>query len=256
MTRIVCFASGKGGVGKTTSTINVGYALMEFGQDVIIVDGNITTPNMSIHLGIPHYAASLHDVLQGKIRIENTIYSHSSGLKVVPSGISLENLKKNINISLSDSIVDLVGKTDWILIDSPAGLGRESRLAIEAANEVIIITNPELPSVVDALKAEKVSKDIGTVPLGVVINKRKGIKEEMSIENVSTFLELPVLSVIDETNLVTKSIAAKQPLIYLYPHSAPATQFKKIAAALLGQEYDVIDKPTVIQRIRKLLRLT
>ena len=78
----------------------------------------------------------------------------------------------------------------------------------------------------------------------------------MTVENVSNFLDLPVISVVEETDHVTRSISAKQPLAYLYPNSSPAVQFKKVAAALLGQEYKIIEKPSVIQRIRKLLRLS
>ncbi len=253
MTRIVCLASGKGGVGKTTSTINLGSALLGFNQKVIIIDGNITTPNLSIHLGIPQNRPTLQDVLEEKSSIENAIYVHPTGLKIVPSGISLENMKRRFTKFISESIVDLVGKYDWILIDTPAGLGKEARIAMEAANEVIIVTNPELPAVVDALKAKNMAQALGTTPLGVIINKVIGDDTEMKLDNISNFLDLPILASIPFSKDIKKSIKEREPLVFDSPRSAATIQYKKVAAALLGSEYKFIEKPSVIQRIKKIL---
>jgi septum site-determining protein MinD len=255
MTRILCLASGKGGVGKTTGTINLGFALMSFNQKVVIVDGNITTPNMAIHLGVPQNKPTLQDVLEGRATIENAIYVHPSGLRVVPSGISLENMKRRFTKFISESIINLIGKWDWILIDTPAGLGREARIAIEAANEVVIVTNPELPAVVDALKAKNMSRALGTTPIGVIINKVIGDDTEMSADNIASFLELPILASVPFSKLIKRSIKEKEPASFMEPYSDVAVQFKKAAAALLGEKYEILEKPTVVQRIKKLLRI-
>ncbi|HDD05152.1 MAG TPA: septum site-determining protein MinD [Candidatus Aenigmarchaeota archaeon] len=254
MARILCVASGKGGVGKTTAVINLGAALFHFGQRVLIVDGNVTTPNLSLHLGIAKEKPTLHDVLEGSVNIENAIHLHSSGLMVIPAGISLTNLKKIYKKTIAQAITGIVGRFDWVLIDVPAGLGKEARLAIEAANEVVVVTNPELPAAVDALKVSRLAKNLGTSPLGVIVNKFAGEKGEMSPENVAEFVELPLLGVIPYSNLFLKALSAKYPLVLLYPNSTPAVQYKKIAAALLGEKYEIIEKPSIIQRIRRFLR--
>lgn len=82
MTRIISVLSGKGGVGKTTLVSNLGASLVKRGKNVIIIDGNVTAPNLSLHLGIPFYPITLHDVLKNKVPIESAIFHHESGLKL------------------------------------------------------------------------------------------------------------------------------------------------------------------------------
>ena len=99
MARIVACVSGKGGVGKTTITSNLGLVLNNLGKKTIVVDGNITTPNLSIHLGIPLYPITLHDVLKGEADIREALYLHPTGLTILPGGIGLQDLE---NINLDD----------------------------------------------------------------------------------------------------------------------------------------------------------
>ena len=85
MAKVYVITSGKGGVGKTTTAVNLGAALNKFKEDVLIVDANLSTPNLGLHFGAPIVPVSLSHVLQGKAEIEDAIYEHSSGLKLVPS---------------------------------------------------------------------------------------------------------------------------------------------------------------------------
>ena len=87
MTRIIAVAGCKGGVGKTTMSANLGAALAALDRDTIIIDANLTTPNLGLHLGIPLYPVTLHDVLKGKNNIKDAIYEHESGAKIIPAGI-------------------------------------------------------------------------------------------------------------------------------------------------------------------------
>src|SRR3989338_3248141 len=94
MTKIITITSGKGGVGKTTTAINLGAALNAFGKEVIIVDANLTTPNVGLHLGAPLVPVSLNHVLLGKADITDAIYEHASGTKIIPSSLSVKELKR------------------------------------------------------------------------------------------------------------------------------------------------------------------
>ena len=90
MTRIITIASGKGGVGKTTVVINLGLAMQMLGEDVIIIDSNVSTPNVSLHLGMAKVGWNVQDVLEGKIKLSEATYIHPiTGLKIVPAGISV-----------------------------------------------------------------------------------------------------------------------------------------------------------------------
>ncbi len=152
MTKIYSIISGKGGVGKTSSTINLGAALNKLGEDVIIVDGNLTTPNIGIHLGAPIVPITLNHVLNNQARIEDAIYEHESGTKVLPASLSLKETEKIDYKKIPEVLRKLKKFTNYVLIDSAAGLGEEARFAILSSDEVIIVTNPEISAVTDALK--------------------------------------------------------------------------------------------------------
>ena len=101
MTRIIGVVSGKGGVGKTTMVANVGTALAKMGKDVIVLDANLTTPSLGMHLGLPLYPVTIHDVLKGRASIKDAIYVHDSGLKIIPAGISLRDSRQTRSTSLA-----------------------------------------------------------------------------------------------------------------------------------------------------------
>src|SRR3990167_6287456 len=94
MAKLLTIISGKGGVGKTTTAINLGAALNSFGKEVIVLDANLTTPNVGLHLGAPIVPVNLNHVLNGKANIADAIYEHESGMKIVPSSLSVRELRK------------------------------------------------------------------------------------------------------------------------------------------------------------------
>jgi septum site-determining protein MinD len=237
MTRIITVASGKGGVGKTTLVSNLASALASFKKSVIAVDGNLTTPNLGIHLGIPLYPITLQDVLNGKARLNDALYYHPAGFTVLPADLSLRKLRMANSHELVNIFYKLVGGCDFILVDSAAGLGKEAIAAVKAADEVITITNPELPALTDALKLGNIARRHGTHNLGVVVNRVRGKKHEFSLSAVSDFLEMPILGKIPEDAEVSKSIAKKQPVVVYNPKSAASQHIMSIAAKLIGEEY-------------------
>jgi len=95
MSKIIVITSGKGGVGKTTSAINLGAAINHFGEDVLIIDGNISTPNVGIHFGSPEVPVNLNQVLDKKVDAFEAVYEHDSGLKIIPSSLSMQEYNKN-----------------------------------------------------------------------------------------------------------------------------------------------------------------
>src|SRR3990167_1644228 len=102
MTKVITITSGKGGVGKTTTAINLAAAINSFGKEVIVVDANLTTPNVGLHLGAPIVPVSLNHVLSGKADITDAIYEHESGTKIVPSSLSVKELRNLDHSKLKD----------------------------------------------------------------------------------------------------------------------------------------------------------
>src|SRR3989344_2195142 len=151
ISRVIGCISAKGGVGKTTSAINIAAALNYFGKDVTLVDANLTSPNVGVYLGHPIPSSTLHDVLRGKKEALESTSQHSSGIKVLPASISLRDAKRFDHAKLSGVIRDLDGHSDFILVDGSPGLTKEALSAIKALDQVVIITTPEMPAVTDAL---------------------------------------------------------------------------------------------------------
>jgi septum site-determining protein MinD len=240
MTRIITCISGKGGVGKTMLVANLGAALSSMGKDIIVIDANLTTPNLGLHLGIPLFPLTLHDVLKGRANIKDVIYGHDSGLKIIPAGISLRDLRGTDAKELPNALLDLLGNAEIVLLDAAAGLGRETLAAIEAADEVLLITNPDLPSVTDVLKATKLAEQMGAKVTGVVINRVTKKKHEMSTRDIMDMLDnIDVLGEIPDDTSIQKAITNRMPVVQHSPNSDASHQIKSIAAKLIGREYNI-----------------
>lgn len=236
MSRLIVITSGKGGVGKTTTAINLGASLNTFGMDVLIVDANLTTPNIGIHLGAPVVPINLHHVLSGRNKVDEAIYEHYSGTKIVPASISLDDLKDARPEKLNNVAKRLKKLYDFIICDSAAGLGREAATAIGIADDVIVITNPELPAVTDALKVIKFSEELGKNITGVVVARDRK-KSQLSIKDIENMLEKPILGVIPEDYAVKEALTKKDAVVHTHPYSKASISYKKLAAKLIGKTY-------------------
>jgi len=237
MTRLIVISSGKGGVGKTTLTSNLAAALTDFGQKVIVMDGNLTTPNLGLHLGLHLPQKTLHNVLKGESRLKDAIYPHSYGFAVIPASLGLNDLRGVDVTRLPEVTFSLLGRSDYVIIDSAAGLGKEALSALSSGDETIVITNPNLPAVTDALKIIKLGQESNVNVLGVVVNRVRGEEYEMTREQIEELLGTPVIAEIPEDRNIPESIGVKQPIVGYKPNSPAAVEIKKLAAELSGRSY-------------------
>jgi len=242
MTRIIAVASGKGGVGKTTVVSNLAASLSHFRKSVVAIDANLTTSNLGLHLGIPLYPVTLNDVLNGTAKIKDALYYHSAGFRVIPGDVSLSRLMVPQSNRLLDVFYKLAGDADFVLIDTAAGLGKEAQTTIKAADEVITVTNPEMPALTDALKLSKIASGFETDNLGVIVNRIKNMPHEVPSHRIEEFLGMPIIGKIHEDHNVGRSIANRQPVVLYRPNSIASQQMKAIAAGLIGEQY-VIRRP-------------
>jgi len=237
MARIISVASGKGGVGKTTLVSNLAAALAKYNQSVVAFDTNLTTSNLGLHLGIHLYPKTLHDVLDGTANLREVVYEHKSGFRVVPGDISLRKPKNVKSHHYIDLIYKLLEGTDFVLIDSPAGLGKETIASIKASDEMLTVTNAELPAVTDAFKLSVLANKTETRNIGVVVNRIKKESHEIPLEHIHNLLNVPIIGRVPEDKEVRKAIALKEPVIISNPGSPAAQHFRSIAAGLIGEEY-------------------
>ncbi|MBT4352275.1 P-loop NTPase [archaeon] len=237
MTKFIVIASGKGGVGKTTTAINLGSALSTYGKDVIVVDANISTPNIGIYLGSSTVPISLHNVLRDENHISEAIYMHANGLKIIPGSISAKDSGIKHHEKLSEKMLDLTGMTDIVIIDSGAGISEESISAIKSGDEIILVTHPELASITDTIKTINVAKKHGKKIAGVIITRSSGDDLDIPLKNIETLLEHKIIGEIPDDDTFRAAKYTKNPITYSHPESAGAIAYKKLAAKLLGQKY-------------------
>lgn len=237
MSKIFVITSGKGGVGKTTTAINLAAALNSLNENVILVDSNLTTPDVGVYLGAPIVPVSLTHVLLGKADVDEAVYEHESGTKIIPCSLSVKDIEKIRPGKLHDVARRLRKISDYIILDSAAGLGEDAVTAIEASDEVILVANPELPSVTDALKTAKLAESLGKPVKGVIITRVRKDGLDMPYLNVKEMLEIPVLGVIPEDKKIRHSHVLKDAVLHTHPKSKASRAYREIAKKLTGKTY-------------------
>ncbi len=250
MSLSITVASGKGGVGKTTVSANLGVALAEFGKDVTILDADIEMANLELLFGIEGKGATLHKVLAGEAAPQEAMYEGPAGVKIIPAGVSLEGLRKADPDLLERVLDEVVQTTEVLIIDAPAGLGKSAITSLAVGQELLLVANPEISSMSDALKTKIVAKKLGAHVLGVVLNRADSDTTDLTAEEVQTILEATVIATIPEDIEIKRSSAAGVPLVIKAPNSPAAVALKKLAGDLIGEKYIPPEAPkeTFIKR--------
>ncbi len=234
---IISIVSGKGGVGKTTTAVNLGIALQQLGKKVCLVDANITTSNLGLHLGIVHYPVTLHEVLKNRFPILDSLYIHESGVRILPGSLSLE-VSKNINMDSLRRNIEILGKKfDFVIVDAAPGIEKEALAAISIAEEIIIVTNPELPAITDAIKIIELAKRSKVTIKGIVLNKVFGRDFEPLKEEIESVTNIPVIAEIPFDMKIMESVADKIPAVLSSKNSSAAKAFFRLAERIAGDNF-------------------
>jgi len=234
MQRVIGVLSGKGGVGKTVTAINLAGAMHEFGHPTTVVDADISSANLTVHLGLPDATTSLQDVLDGKAHIYKAIRVIPKGLRIVPSSLALE--KSMADMAALKKVIrgELEGTT---LIDAPPGFSKEIYHVLDACDDVIVVTNPDVPSITDAVKVVEISKKMGKNNLGIIVTRVAKSKYEIPSSEIGAVCDIPLLGEIPEDMAVKRSIFDRTPLVFHSPHSKAAVHYRKVAAGIVGVDY-------------------
>ncbi len=252
MTRFINICSSKGGVGKTTTAINLCSAFRIFNKDAILVDCNLTAPNVGVYLGSPIVPVTLHHVLSGKNTIHEAIYVYKN-MKMVFGGLFIDDLNRVRTERLRNIMLDLDGFADIVLLDSPPGLGHEALVSMESSDEVLIVTNPELAAVTDSLKTARLAERLRKHILGVVVTRSGRL--DLNIRNIEQMIEHPVIAVIPDDPYVKLSVVNKMQLVDAHPKSDAAIAYKKLAAALIGRHYEEEQEKNLLETFLSFFRL-
>ncbi len=250
-TNIITITSGKGGVGKSNITLNFALALQDKGYKVVVLDADIGLSNIDILMGIaPKY--TLLDLLNKKMGIFEVMVEATNGLKFISGGSDLQNLfdlTRNSFPYLIDQLYLLNGKIDFLLIDTGAGVNKESLKLLLASDEVFVITTTEPTSIADSYAMIKLLKSKNKeIRINLIINQIASEKEGDNTANrlklvIERFLnsEINVLGYIFKDDIVSKSVKDQSPFYINYPNSKASKNIK-----LLVEKY--INNPDIYNK--------
>jgi cell division ATPase MinD len=247
MEKAIAVVSGKGGTGKTTFVSNTGLILKYIGNDITVIDTDMSNSNLGLSLGIYQLPIGIQDVLKGDISLEDSIYLHPTGLKVIPASLSMKFLNNKITTQGLRKM--LTGIDGYVMFDSPPGVGEDVLSLLRSVSDIIVITNPQITAAADSLKIIRVAKDVGTNVFGVVVNRSRG-RYEMSSQEIESMCEAPVIGQIPEDPMVDRSLYEGVPLVYNKPFSPASIAYKRIACSLVGMNY----RPPRLMRIRNMFK--
>jgi septum site-determining protein MinD len=240
--RSIVMTSGKGGVGKTTTTANIGTALADIGRSVVVVDADVGLRNLDVVLGLENRVSKhLLDVIEGKCTLDEALVRDRvrRNLHLLPAAQNRE--KDDVP---EDKMAELIGQLreryEFVLIDCPAGIEQGFRNAVIGAQEAVVVTTPEVSAVRDA------DRIVGLLPqsmvIKLVVNRvrpamvRKGTM--MSVADVNAILRLDLIGVVPDEREIIIATNRGTPVIDI-EGSETGAAFRRIARRLLGEEIPI-----------------
>jgi septum site-determining protein MinD len=245
--RVLVVTSGKGGVGKTTTTAALGAALAHYGQKVVVVDFDVGLRNLDLVLGAERRVVfDLINVIHGHAKLSQTLIRDKrlENLYLLPASQTRDK-DALTEEGVAKVIEELRTKFDWVICDSPAGIERGATLAMRYADAAIIVTNPEVSSVRDSdriiglldtttAKAER-GECIDKHLLITRYNSSRAARGEMlAIDDVLEILSCPLLGIIPESKEVLRASNVGSPVTLNNAQSAPARAYFDAARRLKG----------------------
>ena len=248
MAKVLVVTSGKGGVGKTTSTAAMGAALARAGKKVVVVDFDVGLRNLDLVMGAERRVVfDLINVVQGIAKLPQALIRDKrlDNLSLLPASQT-----KDKDALTDEGVGRVIGELresfDWVLCDSPAGIERGATLAMRFADAAIIVTNPEVSSVRDSdriigmldsktVKAEKGERVEKHILITRYDSARAARGDMLGIEDVLEILATPLLGIIPESQDVLRASNVGSPVTLNNPASTPARAYVDATRRLMGE---------------------
>lgn len=244
-TRVIAVTSGKGGVGKSSLTINLGIAMANLGEPVAIIDADLGLANVDVLLNLkPKY--HLQHLLSGEKSVEEVMVEGPGGVRLIPGGSGLRELADLSDWQIGEVIsrlnpIERYART--IFLDTGAGLGKNVTHFLLAADEVLLVTTTEPHAITDAFAVAKVlSQERPDIEIHLLVNRAETEEEGQSVADKFIFtgkrflgLDISLLGIIPDDNHVSKAIKTQSPVVLSFPHSKVATAITRTARRLMGE---------------------
>ncbi len=260
--RVITITSGKGGVGKTTTTANIGVALARRGQRVACLDADIGLRNLDVVMGLENRIVyDLVDVVEGRARLRQALIKDKRlpELQLLPAAQTRDKTAVN-EAQIIKLCEDLKQEFDFVLIDSPAGIETGFKNAIAPADEIIVVVTPEVSAVRDADRVIGLAEAHEKAAPRLIINRlrpamvRRG--DMLDTADVLEILAIELLGIVPEDEAIITSTNKGQP-VALENHSAAGAAFTRIGQRLLGETVPFqafADTPNLLDRFSNLFR--
>lgn len=236
MSEIISLVSGKGGTGKTFAAANLSLALQSLGSQVLTIDTDLNSPNLSLQLGHKPSDYTIEDILESKANPLKAVHVHETGAFVIPSSLSLTNQKFD-----SERIRNIVEKfshfVDKTVIDMAPGFREEFYNCLDISDKILIVTNPEHQALLDAKKINEEVEKKGKEVHGVILNKVENVRGEIKTSEIESFLDNKILTEIPYNKKIRESVHAQKPLS-LEEYSRIGIEFRRLATQLSDHNYN------------------
>lgn len=234
MGKTIGVVSLKGGVGKTSSVVALGDAIADFGKKVLVIDANFSAPNVGLHLNVIDPEITINHVLNRTANVKEAIHKLDN-FDIIPA--SLFDRTEINPLKLKDRIKYVKGKYDVILVDSSPALNEETLGVMLASDQILVVTTPDHSSLGTTLKAVKLAKQRGVPISGLILNKVYNKNFELSLSDIESTAEVPVMAVIPHDVNVLRALSEFKSSVSYNPNSEASVEYKKLAATLIGEKY-------------------
>lgn len=248
MGQVLVVTSGKGGVGKTTTTAALGAALAARGESVVLIDFDVGLRNLDLVMGAERRVVfDLINVIQGQAKLRQALIPDKrlELLYLLPASQTRDK-DALTERGVARVIDDLRSEFDWVICDSPAGIERGAVLAMQHADIAVIVTNPEISSVRDSdriiglldAKTERAKKGQRVTKHLLVARydpSRATSGDMMQIDDISEILSIPLLGIVPESQEVLRASNLGSPITLCNPECAPAQAYFGAAQRLTGE---------------------
>ena len=235
MSKTIGIIAIKGGVGKTTTTLNLGATIAkEFNKKVLLVDANFSAPNLGLHLGLTNPETTLHHVLLKRAHLPDAIHEYSENLHIIPGSL----LSKKVNpYLLKEKLRGIKKNYDVILLDSSPALNEEILSTMIASDKLLVVTSPDHPTLSTTMRAIRLAKQKKTPITGLILNKVRNKKFELNLNDIEEASGVPILAVLPDDIKMLEALSNTKHIADHAPKRDIAYEYKKLAACVLGEDY-------------------